>query len=526
MSKRTRSLLISAIALIVLCALLTVVLLIPSPEGTGDSTTTTANTPDTTIAFKPTTSSGATKPTGTTANKTPIHSVTVTTPEETFTVEPNEKGYLRVKGYEDLEDFANTAYYSYLIEELSDITALRLVNSAPEHPADFGFDPEKGCSTAAVDVVYTDASTFSFEIGDEAPSGEGYYFRESSSSAVYLVDIPFVDTVSQPSTGYLSMVPIAAPTTTQTNAGDTAVVRDVLLSGTVRPEPISFQVSQQAPNKDENAQIMTGYYLSKPFYRNLRSGTQLLSVTTYSGLVANRIAKIRPTETDFATYGLDNPYSQCTVNLSIQKTTVNKDENGKETTSLSFYNTFEYTIKLGNTVKDHEECRYAVVYHEDELVPMVYEVVVSSLKWAEVQYDDLADPLLFFNYIDEVDTFSITLDNKTTAFKLTHYPDKEEQDERLKVVANGNRYSTKAFRDLYQQLMGILRVTSTEDKPTGAPVLTLDIKTNAESSQGGQVKLYRYSAGKYLAEHDTGEIYLVGAKDVEDAIKQCRELIG
>lgn len=524
MSSRTRTLLISVIALVVLLALLIGVLLLPgTTDNEGGGQTTTAAT-TTTIVFKPTSPTGNTQPTGTTGSSSTIRSVKVTTPKETFTAETNDKGYLRIKGHEDLEDFVNTGYLSYLVEELADITALRMIQSAPEHPEDFGFDPEKGC-TAKLEVIYADGSAIAFEIGDEAPSGEGYYFRESSSSAIYLVDAEFADAVSQPSTSYLSMSPIVAPTTAQTNSGDTVVVRDVLLSGTVRPEPISFQVSQTPQNKDDNAQIMTGYHLTKPFYRNLKSGTNMLSVSTYSGFIANDIALLRPTEKDLAAYGLDDPYSLCTVNLSIQKSTTTTDENGEESTTFSFYNTLEYTVKLGNKVKDNEERRYAVVYHGDELVPMIYEVTTSGMVWAEAQYDDLADPLLFFNYIDEVEAFTIALDGKTTKFELTHYPDKTEANERLKVVANGNRYDTDTFRDVYQALMGILRIESTTDKPSGDPILTLDIRTNTEASRSCWLKLYRYSAGKYLVEHDTGETYLVGAKDTEDALNQCRKLI-
>lgn len=521
MSKRTRTLLISAGALLVMLALLLVVLLLPGGTVTDDDNDETPAEETTTIAFKPT---GGTRPTGSSAGSSTLQSVTVITSEETFTIAKNESGALRVIGMEDLEDFANTASYSYLEEALSDITALRMINSAPEHPEDFGFDSEAGC-VAGLDVTYTDGSRIAFEVGDEAPSGEGYYFRESSSAAIYLVDTGFAETVSKPSTDYLSATPIAAPTTTASNSEDSVVVRDVLLSGTVRPEPVSFQISGAPRTEETNVQIMTGYYLTKPFYRTLKNGTNMLTVTSYSGFMASDIASLRPTETDLAAYGLDTPYSVCTVNLSIQKSTTETDKDGNEVTTLSFYNTFEYTVKLGRTVKDDESCRYAVVYHGDELVPIVYEVATDSLPWAEVQYDDLADPLLFFTYIDEVETFTITLDGKTTAFELTHYPDKEESDENLKVVANGNRYDTATFRDVYQALMGILRAESTTDKPTGEPVLTLDIRTNTDAAHSGWVKLYRYSAGKYLAEHDTGEIYLVGAKDTEDALKQYREFL-
>lgn len=525
MSSRTRTLLLSVIALAALMAVLFVFVLpmADNPEGEGTATTTTK--PTSTIEFKPHESTAPiTKPTGTTPSKSGIDSVTVTLPDETFIIEPNEKGYLRVKGHETLEKYVSTADYSYLIEELTHITALRMINRAPEHPEDFGFDPKKGCA-AKLDVVYDDGKTISFEIGDEAPSREGFYFREGSSDAIYLVDAAFVDTVSQPSTGYLSKLPIAAPATTQTNSGDMAVVRDVVLGGTVRPAQISFQISEEAKTAGENAQIMTGYYLTEPYYRTLKSGTNLLAVTAYSGFVASDIAALHPTDEDLKKFGLDNPYSTCTVSLSIQKTTVSQDEDGNEVTSMSFYNTSPYTIKLGNTLKDDEDSRYAIVYSGDTLIPLVYEIVTSSLPWAEVQYDELSDPLLFFTYIDEIDTFSVTLNNETTAFKLTHYADEEDISKNMKVVANNRRYSTTAFRDVFEAFIGIKRHESTTEKPTGEPELILDIETNTESSPDRHIKLYRRSASTYFVEHDTGELYLVMATDVVDAIALYNSLI-
>ncbi len=524
MSKRTKTLLISIVALVALLGVMMgVILLLPSASD-GDGTNTTTATEATTVVFKPVLSSDSTKPTGTTAGNTTVYSVTVKTPEETFTAAINDQGNLRVKGYEDLEDFANTSYYSDLLGELEEITALRIANSAPQNPEDFGFDTEKGC-TAQVEVLYVDGSTLSFEIGNESPKGDGYYFRESNSAAIYVVDSDFVYTVTQPSTSYLSMIPIAAPAVADSNSEDTVVVRDAVLGGTVRPEEIRFQVSSEPKVSNENAQILTGYYLTKPFRRNLKNGTDMLTVSTYSGFYGSGVAMLRPTTADLAKYGLDNPYSTCTVNLSVQKTTTTTDEDGIETTTYSFYNTFEYTVKLGNVVEDDETLRYAVVYHGDELVPIVYEVTTSSLKWAEVQYDDLADELLFFAYINEVKTFAVTLDGATTTFELTHYSDKEDSEENMKVVSEGTRYDVQSFRDVYQALIGILRAESTKDSPTGEPVLALDIQTNTEPSNSYQVKIYSYSASKYLVKHDTGETYLVYAKDVEPALTELRDFL-
>ncbi len=526
MSRRTRALLLSTVALVALCGLM-VAMLVLFPEVSTDDTSTGSSSvgTTTTIPLKPTTGEAATKPTGFENNKTSIYSAVITTPEEEFTLQPNENGYLRVKGHEDLESYANSVSYSYIIEALTDITALAVANSDPENPEAFGFGGEKITSTAAK-VTYTDGSTISFEIGDETPDRSGFYLRRDGDKAIYVVDADFASSVMQSSMEYLMMIPVAAPATTQTNSEDTAVVRDVTLSGSIRPSTIRFQVSDTLTGEDQNSQIMTGYFLTEPYYRNVKSGTNLLSVSTYSGFTASDIAMLRPTEADFATFGLDNPYSVCTVNLSIQKSTKETDKDGHEITKFTFYNTFEYTIKLGNTLKDDESMRYALVYHGDELVPMVFEVVTDSLLWAETQYDDVADELLFFTYINEVDSLTLTLDGKTHEFKLTHYPNKDSADEKLKVVSNGNRYNTAAFRNVYQSIMGILRMESTTEKPKGEPVLTLDIKVATETSRDGWVKLYRYSAGKYIAEHDSGEIYMVAAKDVEDTLSICREFLG
>lgn len=356
---------------------------------------------------------------------------------------------------------------------------------------------------------------FSFEIGDLSPNGEGYYLRKSDSAAIYLIDTDFVDAVAAPSTAYLSTTPITAPTAEEDD--DELVVRDVTLTGTVRPQTIAFQISDEVQEDSTMAQVLSGFYLTKPYVRTVQSSSSLLSASSYYGFAATGIVKVNPTAADLKTYGFDTPYSACEVSLSIKKTTTETDKDtGEETSTISFYNTFRYTVKLGKETESGE--RYAVVYDKKDLIPLVYTVSLDSVAWATTQYDDLADTLLFFTYIDQVDQLSVTLGGKTTAFELTHRPDEEERDDQLQVVADGETYDTADFRTLYQQMMNLTRTASLDEKPTGEPELTIAIQTNTTTAHSGWIKLYVHSAGKYAVLHDTGELYLTDAKEVSKFI--------
>ncbi len=506
MSKRARTLLVSAIALLTLAALLVVLLLLPDTSGSGDTETTTT-VPDTTVVLVDK------------GSNVTVSSVTVTLPEETYTVSPDENGDMVVKGYEGLPSYA--AGYETLTEALLGFGAYRMITDSPEHPEDFGFSDE-AASTAALTVKYSDETDFSFEIGDLAPSGEGYYLRKADSAAVYMIDTSFVSTVAPASTYYLSTAPLTSPTAESTD--EEVVVRDVTLSGSVRPEPLTFQISTEVLEEGQQAQMITGFYLTKPYLRNVKSGTNLLSASSYYGFSADSVAKVRPTAADLKQYGLTDPYSECVANLSVKKTTTEIDpDTGEETTSISFRSTFEYTIKLGNETEDGD--RYAVVYTEDEMIPLLYTVTPSSLAWAETQYNDIADTLLFFTYIYQVEEMTITMDGTSTKFDLTHDSEAEERDNQLTVIANNKQYGTANFRTLYSKMMQIERNGSTDVKPTGEPVLSIDIVTNTSVAHTGWIKLYRYSAGKYAVLHDTGELYLVDAKDVEEFMADYRKFL-
>lgn len=116
-----------------------------------------------------------------------------------------------------------------------------------------------------------------------------------------------------------------------------------------------------------------------------------------------------------------------------------------------YYNVSAHTVKLGN--KDENGNYYCTV----DDVQVIYLVSSGAVPWAELQYDDVADPMLFVTDIQNVDSITITNQGTETTFKLEHFPDETEADDKMKVTLDGKQMDTKNFRRLYQLMMSISR---------------------------------------------------------------------
>ncbi len=498
LAKRTRTLLFSAIALVAVIGLLVaLLLLLPEPTETPDDTV-----PDTTITLL------------NKKNKVSLTEAVVAVGNRSHTVLLTKEKLYTVKGFEDLPlDQGRLVEFA---DVLKTVTATRLVAEVPESPAEFGFDTDTMLSVTA---VFSDDTTYAFELGNPDPSGEGCYLREVGKSAVYVADVAFCKTVSQDKTEFLSLYPITPPESD--DPADTVAVRDVLLNGTVRPEPIYYEVAETPPDNSE-VLILTGYVLKKPHYHTVDKDTSSLAPATFSNLMASGVEKVRPTAAQLATYGLTNPYSACTVNLAM-KHVETKMVDGKEQETTTYHTVFNYTVRLGKTNDNGEY--YGTVYAEGNLIPIVYRFPKSVVPWAEDQYEDVADDMLFFQYIQNINTFGLTADGQTTTFTLSHHPNAEETDKKLTVKSKGKIYDTGSFRKLYASLMGLYRQDGFDGKPRGPLLLTIDYTPNKQYGEPIHIEIYEHTAGSCLAVHRTGERHLINARDIQDFLNKYKKFL-
>lgn len=512
MSKRTRTLLLAGIAVVVLAAMLVVLLLLPQPDEDTDGGTTTTTAPDTSVTLLD-------KITGENEEEITVTKVTITYGDESYSLSANDDGDLLLDNYKDLPH--NSSKQSSLSSELESIVADRLIAEAPDNPQDYGFDTETG-ATATVSATYSDGSTYAFELGGEAPSGDGRYLREQGKTAVYLYDSYAAEVFLQKEFTYLSKSPLTTPSAKDGDeyANDTVVLRDAELSGSVRDKTIFFQVADNTAN--ENG-LLFGYVIQKPYYRGVNSNSSVVEYTTFSSLTASDIAMVNPTAADLKACGFNTPYSQATFNLAVQHSETSTDDEGNEATTISYYNVFKYTVKLGD--KNEDGLRYMVVYAEDELFPIVYLISESGVAWANVQYDDIADSLLFLMYITDVEQMTVNVNGVETVFDLEHIEDEDDRDKNLIVTAGGKTYDTPGFREIYQGLMSLTRSGSTQEVPDVEPTLTLKMIANKDGVRNVDLAIYRQSGSKYVVKHSGGEIYQINAKEVESFLTTYQQYL-
>ena len=528
MSKQVRTLILAGVAVVALVALLLVLVFLLPGSGGEDASSTAVSDTSVTVLDKSTDADGKTV-------DNPIKSIQITLRDETFTFSQNEDGDLVADPYKDLP--INTSEISYLVSTLKTVTATKEISSNPESPSDYGFTGEFAAPdssdasavsssvssaakaekavglTAQISVTYHDDSIHSFEVGRESPTKEGYYLREVGTNPVYLVDSTFASTISQPSTAYIGRNVVTAPTVKTDDDNGQAILREIELTGRVRTSPLILRRS----TADDNLNNSSNYVITKPYFRAANSSSAVVTALgTYTSVTASGVEKPYPTAEDLKRYGLDDPYSTAVFTLAVE--TTETSETSGESAKTSYYNIQKHTIQLGNKNDNGEY--YALVYNEDQRIPVVYLFSASSVAWAEAQYDDVAETLLFLRNIDSLSNVILTAGGRETDFALEHFPDASEKDDQMKVTADGQQYDTDNFRNLYQVLMSIYRKGAAPAEPAGDPVPSIKPGPTTASDGVVELSIYKHDPNVFIVRFTTGETYAVNASEVNEAVKQ------
>lgn len=527
MSKQVRTLILAGVAVVALVALLLVLVFLLPGNGGEDASSTAVSDTSVTLLDKSTDADGKTV-------DNPIKSIQITLRDESFTLSQNEDGDLVADPYKDLP--INTYEISYLVSTLKTVTATREISSSPDSPADYGFTGEfaapvssdvSGTSsgessaaaekavglTAQVSVTYHDDSIHSFELGRESPTKEGYYLREVGTDPIYLVDSTFASTLAQPSTTYIGLNVVTSPSVKTDDDNGQALLREIELTGRVRSSPLILRRS----TADDNLNNASNYVITKPYFRAANSSSDAVTaLDTYTSVTASGVEKPYPTAEDLKRYGLDDPYSTAVFTLAVE--TTEEAETSGETAKTSYYNIQKHTIQLGNKNDNGEY--YGLVYNEDQRIPVVYLFSSSSVAWAEAQYDDVAETLLFLRNIDSLSHVILTANGQETDFLLEHFPDEAEREDQMKVTSGGQTYDTENFRNLYQVLMSIYRKGAAPAEPSGDPVLSLKLVPITASDGTVELSIYKHDPNVFIVRFTTGETYAVNASEVNNAVKQ------
>lgn len=505
MSKRVRTIIIALAAVLVLGGGLAAVLLLTDAPADSDADSSESTT--LTLVDKSKDKKGK-------EIEKPVTRVEVTTASESFVLADNKDGALAVEAYADLP--INSDQVSTLTDALATISANRKLDS-PREAKEYGLDKPQ----ATVTVTYADKSTYAFELGDMSGVSDEAYFRPTGTTDVYLVEKSFANTVLQKSTAYIGISLISAPAVKDDDENGSVVMRDVVLTGSVRGnQPLTVRLTN---SDDSDTVSLYTYLVETPYYRGANDENAKAAFDSAYSLTAETAYIAYPTKKQKSECGFDKPYSVAKMHTAVKtvETTSTTGTTSPGTTTSAtdeqktkYYNVESHTVTVG---KKSDDGQYYVMVDD---LNVIYLVAADSIPWVEVTYNDVASTMLLLEDITGVQSIVVTENGKTTTFSLTHDAEAEDNDDMLTVKVDGKQTDTANFRQLYQVLMGVTRIGTADKTPTGTPDMIIRINPLDSRDKTVEAKLYKTSGSRYTCVMLDGDVYAVAAGSVETVSKQ------
>lgn len=466
----------SAVAVVLVAALLLLLLVPPATDPTPEESTDTET--DTSVTLLDKTQKG----------KTVVKQVEVKNDKDSYTIYYNEKeNVFLLKGYEDITLSADLT--DTLVACTSSLVAVDEVKK-PEALSVYGLDKPD----ATVTVTYKDGDVAHLSVGVLVPTENGYYVSADAKEGVYIFESDAVSLFLSRGIAFADTTLITTPTVKKDDANGSAVLKEVRLSGKNYPKPLGLRRSYHT---DSEELTLFTYIIDTPYLRGTTDDV-MSSLSNFKSLSADQALILHPTEENKEKLGFNDPLIVADITMAVE--TGEDIKEGEEETINTYYN--ETTTKI--TVGSMENGNYVVMMDGIDAIFLVNKTAFAAI--GERTYENSVSQLLFLKNIVDLGRISITMDGKTADFKLTHYPNKEDDDKKLKVTVDGKKYPTPDFRELYQMLMGLERYDTPDRAPSGDPVMEVQMYTNDGKPYLG-AKYYPLSGTLCAVVTTEGEIF-------------------
>lgn len=502
--KRTRTLILTSGLAVLLAAILLVLTLLPHPGVGGSESSSSTPVVDTTITLLDKTIKDAVA----------ISRVDIENSEESFSFQydTTEKKLL-LKGYEDIT--LNEELTETLIAYTTLISAANKVN-APGVLKEYGLDTPLAKAT----VTYTDGSTVTLTVGNTTPSQDGYYTQISGDTNVYIFASDCVYLFTVRAASFADTTLLTTPTVKKDDANGTAVLKEVNYSGKNHPTPLKIRRSYHT---DSEEMTLFSYIITKPYTRGTTDAV-IGQLSNFKSLAASQALYLHPTAEQKKKLGFNDPLTVMEVTMAVE-TSEDTDTAESSTTNTVvaekkiYYNSYSTTITVGSM---DSSSNYVVMVDGINAIFLVNNGALSAI--AERTYENSVNQLLFLKNISQLGRISVTANDKQHDFYLTHYPEKENNDETMVVTESGKIYPTEDFRELYLMLMGLERYGTPSGTYEKTATLKIDIYTTNGTHYLGAT-YYPISGTLCAVETTEGEIFTTRWRNVTHFVEQIENYL-
>ena len=419
-----------------------------------------------------------------------------------YTVSRKDDGTVYFHGHEEVPLLKYSS--EGLFESVNNIRCEALIETDCEELINYGLDKPK----AIITVKMKNGTERVFHLGDAAPQGGGYYFRDTTNNDVYLSETYFSERFIRNHTQYY-----------QTN-----IAKEFEYSGfqtlSIKPygeEEISVRTLTEEENED--IRYMGGTIVEEPFFcagtsEPIQKIAEILAV-----LEAEYVETDVLSEENLTKYGFDNP-TTITLTALVDTSSILSNITGLENPYYDPNGNGEQkliTIKyiVGTTIDI-----YTYVIFDDQSV--IYAVDKSKLEWVEKNTVDVyCQGMIYLKYLNEISRINVEVDGQEHSFDITD-PDAGEA-----MVVMYNTYTKvdqAQFRNFYVSIIGVTHDGLAYEPEEGS---TPYLKITYVPIEGENIVLefYQIEPRKYVIKLDGEGRFFVYSSKIDKIVKDMHKLI-
>lgn len=343
----------------------------------------------------------------------------------------------------------------------SDVSALdfsSIIDIDGKNASDYGFDNPR----AIAKITYSDDTTATITVGNDAPTSIGTYVMFGDNKTIYLVATDAVDGLFYSVLDLIDLNINEAVTNE-----DNSEFESVTLSGSAYPSDIEIR-----PNED--SAIDSTYVMISPqkMYISETEGSAISG--SIRGLYASSAVCVNPTDAQLEKYGLKNPYAK--LSAIYPDTTI--------------------TLRAS---KPKDDLLYIMADKN-----IIYQIAAESVSWVSTSIDKLYPDVVInpnFNSLSNItvkdSSGTYSFDVKTVTEAVTNTEGESENVENTTAFYNKEKLDHDNFHVFYQNLCN-MQSLSKADSVSGSPVITIDISYSTGRTTD-TIKIYATNSTKYTA---------------------------
>ncbi len=362
-----------------------------------------------------------------------------------------------VVGFEDIELLGGGP--DTIANDVAKIDFTSVADPTGKKASDFGFDKPR----ATVKTTYTDDTTATIIVGDDAPQQLGTYVMFGDSKAVYIVASESVD-------GLLFSILDLVTLEVNDSAADTesAEFERLTLSGSAFESKIEL-----IPNEDKA--IDSTYVMISP-KKMFISEVEASNISgAVRGLYADEVVCVNPSSSQLSQYGLSSPYAQLTA--IYPDTTVNLKASKPSDDSV-------YLLADSN---------------------IIYKIGADKVPWIYTNLQKLVPEVIINPNFDSLSNITVTNEKGTYSFDVTTVTDTVTNTDGVDETVNTTTayYKDKKldednFYVFYQNICNMQNAGKADSGASGSPVLTIELSYSTGRATD-TVEVYATGNTKYIA---------------------------